>query len=217
MLSIEWNSSKWSSPRIEPMHNLSLHPAAKVLHYAIELFEGLKAYRGVDGKVRMFRPDMNMSRMHRSTLRSSLPDFDKDELLKCLLKFISVEKQWVPKEPRASLYVRPTFIATEPTLGVSEGNSALLYVIASPSGPYFPTGIKPVSLYADPTYCRAFYGGVGNFKVGSNYGPTVYVAKQAAKKSCQQVLWLYGEDHLVTEAGTMNVFFVFKNENNGKW
>ncbi len=100
-------------------------------------------------------------------------------------------------------------------MGVSEGNSALLYIIASPSGPYFPTGYKPISLYADPTYCRAFYGGSGNFKVGSNYGPTVYVAKQAAKQSCQQVLWLYGDNHLITEAGTMNIFFVFKNDNNG--
>ena len=98
---------------------------------------------------------------------------------------------------------------------MSEGNSALLYIIASPSGPYFPTGYKPISLYADPTYCRAFYGGSGNFKVGSNYGPTVYVAKQAAKQSCQQVLWLYGDNHLITEAGTMNIFFVFKNDKNG--
>lgn len=102
------------------------------------------------------------------------------------------------------------------SLGVSPSNRALFYIIASPAGPYFPTGFKPVSLYADPRYVRACPGGVGQFKVGSNYGPTVYVAMEAQKKGCQQVLWLIGKENLLTEAGTMNMFIVFKHENNGK-
>lgn len=212
MLSIEWTAEKgWQTPKIEKLRNLSIHPAAKVLHYSVEIFEGMKAYYGADQKYRLFRPDLNMNRFHKSSLRSALPDFDKGELLKCIKKFVQVEKDWIPKHTSASLYLRPTLIGTEPTLGVSSSNSATLYVLASPTGPYFPTGFKPVKLLADPKYVRAFPGGVGNVKVGSNYGPTIYVGIQANKKACQQVLWLFGEEEYLTEAGTMNMFLVVKN------
>jgi len=213
MLSVEWRlKDGWQKPKISKLKNLEIHPAAKVLHYSIEIFEGMKAYHGVDQKLRLFRPDLNMNRFHKSTLRSSLPDFSKEELLKCLSKFVEIEKDWIPKSTSASLYLRPTFIGTEPTLGVSATNTALLYVLASPTGPYFPTGFKPISLLADPKYVRAFPGGVGNVKVGSNYGPTIYVAIQAQKLGCQQVLWLFGDKEYLTEAGTMNMFMVVKNK-----
>lgn len=214
MLTVEWTKDEgWSAPKIGPFRNLELHPAAKVLHYSIELFEGMKAYYGVDGKLRLFRPDLNANRIFKSSHRSGLPIFEKEEFIKCLKKFVSVEKDWIPKSTAASLYLRPTFIGTEGSLGVSPSNKALFYIIASPAGPYFPTGFKPVSLYADPHYVRAFPGGVGNVKVGSNYGPTVYVAMEAQKKGCQQVLWLLGKENLLTEAGTMNIFLVFKHNN----
>jgi branched-chain amino acid aminotransferase len=129
-----------------------------------------------------------------------------------LKKLVSIEKDWIPKSTAASLYIRPTFIGTEPTLGVSATNSAKLYVITSPTGPYFPTGFKPVTLLADNKYIRAFPGGVGNFKVGSNYGPTIFVGIEAQKKGCQQVLWLFGDEEYLTEAGTMNMFVVIKND-----
>lgn len=212
MLSIDWTAhGGWQTPKIEKLRNLSIHPAAKVLHYSVEIFEGMKAYYGVDQKYRLFRPDLNMIRFNKSSLRSALPDFDKEELLKCIKKFVAVEKDWIPKHTSASLYLRPTLIGTEPTLGVSSTNSATLFVLASPTGPYFPTGFKPVKLLADPKYVRAFPGGVGNVKVGSNYGPTIYVGIQANKKACQQVLWLFGEEEYLTEAGTMNMFLVVKN------
>lgn len=213
MLSIEWSAKDgWQTPKIEKLRNLSIHPAAKVLHYSVEIFEGMKAYYGVDKKIRLFRPDLNMIRFQKSTLRSALPDFDKAEFLKCINKFVEIEQDWIPKNTSASLYLRPTFIGTEPTLGVSATNSALIFVLASPTGPYFPTGFKPISLLADPKYVRAFPGGAGNVKVGSNYGPTIYVGIEAQKKGCQQVLWLFGEEEYLTEAGTMNMFLVLKNK-----
>lgn len=215
MFTAEWTKDAgWGKPKVGPFKNLELHPAAKVLHYSIELFEGMKAYYGVDGKVRLFRPDLNALRMFKSANRSGLPSFDQQEFIKCLKKFVTIEKDWIPKSTAASLYLRPTFIGTEGSLGVSTSNRALFYIIASPAGPYFPTGFKPVSLFADPKYVRAFPGGVGAYKVGSNYGPTVYVSMEAQKRGCQQVLWLLGKENLLTEAGTMNMFVVLKHDNN---
>ncbi|KAK9498216.1 hypothetical protein O3M35_004080 [Rhynocoris fuscipes] len=215
MLKIEYHerAGGWQTPIICPLEYLSLHPAAKVLHYAIELFEGMKAYRGRDGRIRIFRPDLNMARMNQSALRSGLPQFDAQELIRCLCRLISIDQEWVPHSEAASLYIRPTLIGTEPALGVSVTESALLYVILCPVGPYFGTSFKPVSLLADPRFIRAWPGGVGDKKMGSNYAPTVHVHREALSKGLQQVLWLYGDDNQVTEAGTMNLFVVILNSN----
>ncbi|XP_040290987.1 branched-chain-amino-acid aminotransferase, cytosolic-like [Bufo bufo] len=214
MLTIEWTNEKgWGKPLIKPFQNLSLHPATSALHYSVELFEGMKAYRGEDNQVRLFRPMLNMERMHRTALRACLPSFDNAELLECLRRLIDLDRDWAPKSTTASLYIRPTFIGTEPSLGVAKSNHALLYVIVGPVGPYFPSGgFSPISLLADPKYVRAWMGGVGNYKLGGNYGPTIYVQHEATKEGCQQVLWLYGDDHQVTEAGTMNFFMYWINE-----
>ncbi|KAJ6650248.1 hypothetical protein lerEdw1_013473, partial [Lerista edwardsae] len=114
MLIIEWSlTSGWEKPHIKPLQNLSLHPAISAFHYAVELFEGMKAYRGEDGKIRLFRPTLNMDRMLRSAVRATLPKFDKEELLECIRKLVEVEKEWVPYSTSASLYIRPTLIGTE--------------------------------------------------------------------------------------------------------
>ncbi|KAH0954767.1 hypothetical protein HN011_008319 [Eciton burchellii] len=205
----------WQTPEIMPLENVVLHPAAKVLHYAVELFEGMKAYRGVDGKIRLFRPELNMERMNNSALRSGLPSFRGEELIKCICRLINIDQEWVPHSTASSLYVRPTFIGIDPTLGVATSDSALLYVIMSPVGSYFQTTDKQVgiSLLADPKYTRAWPGGCGDSKLGSNYGPTIQVQQEAIEKGLQQVLWLYGENNELTEIGTMNVFVVFINDN----
>ncbi|XP_075047191.1 branched-chain-amino-acid aminotransferase, cytosolic-like [Mixophyes fleayi] len=218
MLTIEWTSEKgWAKPHIKPFQNLSLHPATSALHYSVELFEGMKAYRGEDNQVRLFRPTLNMERMHRTALRACLPSFDKAELLECLRRLIDIDRDWVPKSTSASLYIRPTFIGTEPSLGVTKSNHALLFIIVGPVGPYFAVGgFSPVSLLADPKYVRAWTGGVGNYKLGGNYGPTIFVQHEATQVGCQQVLWLYGDDHQVTEAGTMNFFMYWINEQGEK-
>lgn len=217
MLKVEWTSSAgWGNPLICPVKPLELHPGAKVFHYANELFEGLKAYRGVDNKIRLFRPSENMIRMNSTAQRTSLPTFDGQELITCMKKLISLDKEWVPYSENDSLYIRPTLIGIEPTLGVSAANHALLFVLTGPVGPYFPTGLKPVSLVADPTFVRAWPGGSGAYKMGSNYAPTLWPQSEAIKKGCQQILWLFGEDHQMTEVGTMNLFMFWINEQGEK-
>ncbi|CAH2278503.1 branched-chain-amino-acid aminotransferase, cytosolic [Pelobates cultripes] len=215
MLTIEWSKENgWEKPVIKPFQNFSLHPASAVFHYAVELFEGLKAYRGEDGEVRLFRPKLNMERMLRSSKRMCLPEFDKKELLQCILKLVEVDKEWVPYSTSASLYIRPTFIGTEKSLGVKKSSSALLYVILSPVGAYFAKGsFKPISLWAEPKYVRAWKGGTGDCKTGGNYGTSLFAQYEAMDVGCQQVLWLYGEDQKLTEVGTMNIFIYWKNEN----
>ncbi|OQV18715.1 Branched-chain-amino-acid aminotransferase [Hypsibius exemplaris] len=199
MLDVAWSESHgWGVPRIGPIRNIELHPAAKVLHYALELFEGMKAYYGDDGKVRLFRPDQNMERMQTSAKRTSLPDFDGKRAHALHRSAHRRGPQLGPAESRQQPY------------------EALLYVITGPVGPYFPTGLKPVSLLADPQHVRSWPGGAGAYKMGSNYAPTIHVQKEAEKQGCQQVLWLHGDDHQVTEVGTMNVMVFWINENGEK-
>lgn len=179
----------------------------------------MKAYRGVDGRIRIFRPNMNMNRMNLSAKRSGLPTFDGDEFIKCMSRLVSIDQEWVPHTEKASLYIRPTLIGIDPTLGVASSDSALLYTILSPVGGYFDKKdsekSQAVSLLADPQYTRAWPGGVGDRKMGSNYAPTIHVQKEASNKGLQQVLWLYGPEHQLTEVGTMNIFLLFVNEQGG--
>ncbi|RWS24970.1 branched-chain-amino-acid aminotransferase: cytosolic-like protein [Leptotrombidium deliense] len=218
MLRIDWNSKTgWNKPQITPLRPLTLHPAAKVFHYALELFEGMKAYRGFDNKIRLFRPDLNMKRMLSSAERLSLPLFDAEQLLECMKKLIKIDVDWIPEaKHNASLYIRPTLIGVEPTLGVTSSNDAILYVILSPVGAYFKTGIKPVKLIADPKNVRAWPGGSGNRKLGSNYAPTIAIQKENEKLGYQQIIWLFGDDHQLTEVGAMNLFVFLINENGEK-
>ncbi|XP_068959506.1 branched-chain-amino-acid aminotransferase, mitochondrial isoform X1 [Petaurus breviceps papuanus] len=216
MLTVEWSSEEgWGTPCIHPFRNLVLHPACSALHYGIQLFEGLKAFRGKDQRVRIFRPWLNMDRMLRSSLRLCLPTFDKLELLECIRRLVEVDEDWVPSgdERKASLYIRPTLIGNESCLGVHPPMRALLYVILSPVGAYFSgDSLTPISLLADPRFVRAWIGGVGECKLGGNYGPTVFVQQAANQHACEQVLWLYGPDHQLTEIGTMNIFIFWTHK-----
>ncbi|XP_056280366.1 branched-chain-amino-acid aminotransferase, cytosolic isoform X1 [Pseudoliparis swirei] len=213
MLTIEWSASEgWQAPLIKPFGNLTLHPACSSLHYGIQLFEGLKAFRGDDNQLRLFRPMLNMSRMADSAKRACLPAFDQSELLKCIRRLVEIEQDWVPHSESASLYIRPTFLSTEQSLGVKKASNALLYVILCPVGSYFTSETKSLSLWADPKYTRAWKGGTGNYKMGGNYGCSLFAQYEAEDHGCQQVLWLYGEDHQITEAGTMNIFLHWINE-----
>ncbi|XP_051845732.1 branched-chain-amino-acid aminotransferase, mitochondrial isoform X4 [Antechinus flavipes] len=170
MLSVEWCSQEgWAVPHIHPFRSLVLHPACSALHYGIELFEGMKAFRGKDQRVRLFRPWLNMDRMLRSSLRLCLPAFDKLELLECIRRLVEIDVQWVPSgdKRKASLYIRPTFIGNEACLGVHPPLKALLYVILCPVGSYFSgDALTPVSLLADPRFVRSWTGGVGDCKLG---------------------------------------------------
>ncbi|AWO97904.1 Branched-chain-amino-acid aminotransferase [Scophthalmus maximus] len=213
MLTIEWSATEgWQAPHIKPFGNLSLHPACSSLHYGIQLFEGLKVYRGDDHQLRLFRPTLNLDRMANSAKRACLPAFDQSELLGCIRRLIEIEQDWIPHSGPASLYIRPTFIGTEPTLGLKKPAHALLYVILSQAGSYFNNEAEGLSLWADPKYTRAWKGGTGDCKMGGNYGCSLSAQYEAVDYGCQQVLWLYGEDHQITEAGTMNIFLHWINE-----
>lgn len=217
MLEVEWTASEgWGTPKILPYHNLSLDPATVVLHYAFELFEGMKAYRDPQGHIRTFRPNKNMDRMNLSAERVTLPTFDNEEFLKLIDQFLLVDQSFVPDGAGYSLYLRPTMIGTTAGLGVGVPDRALLYVIASPVGPYYATGFKPVSLEATDYAVRAWPGGVGNKKLGANYAPCIRPQLEAAGRGYQQNLWLFGEEGYITEVGTMNAFFVFQNDDGTK-
>lgn len=172
----------------------------------------MKAYKDRNGKIRLFRPDRNMQRMNYSMTRLSMPSIDTSNgFLECIKELIRIDEDWIPDKEGYSLYIRPTAIGTSPFLGVHASEQIKLYCILSPVGPYYKSGFKPVKLYADVKNVRAWPGGVGNAKVGGNYAPTIYPSQLAAKKhGCSQVLWLYGEDHHVTEVGAMNIFFAVK-------
>ncbi|KAF7784779.1 hypothetical protein Agabi119p4_944 [Agaricus bisporus var. burnettii] len=211
MLTVPWSAANgWDTPRIIPYGPLSLEPSSTVFHYAQCIFEGMKAYRQPNGKVTLFRPDMNMKRMNNSAHRIALPNFNCDSFLELIKKLIRLDKHWIPTQSGHSLYVRPTMIGTQTSIGVSPPNQALLYVICSPVGPYYPQGFKPVSLHGTSEYVRASPGGTGAFKVGINYAPGVLPQKAAATLGYSQNLWLHGPEHYLTEVGTMNLFVVFK-------
>lgn len=213
MLTIEWTQTGgWENPEIKPFTNFNIHPGAKVLHYAQELFEGMKAYRGVDDKIRMFRPMHNMARMNVTAERACLPNFDGHELMECIRKLVMMDVDWVPHCTSSSLYIRPTMIGTEAALGVAPSIKAKLYVILCPVGPYYSTGFKPVNLLADPQYVRAWEGGCGFTKMGSNYAPTLWTQNIAQQNGCHQCLWLFGPDHEITEVGAMNLFILLRRK-----
>lgn len=216
MLAIEWTASAgWLPARITPYQNLSLDPATCVFHYAFECFEGMKAYKDSTGQIRLFRPDRNMARFNSSSARIALPTFDGSSLISLISKLVQTDERFIPSERGYSLYLRPTMIGTQRTLGVGPPGSALLFVIACPVGPYYPTGFKAVSLEATDYAVRAWPGGVGDKKIGANYAPCILPQLQAAKRGFHQNLWLFGEEEYVTEVGTMNLFVAMRNARTG--
>ncbi|KAF8895038.1 branched-chain amino acid aminotransferase II [Gymnopilus junonius] len=213
MLTIPWSTeSGWGIPQIQSYGPLALEPSSTVLHYAQTIFEGMKAYQDPQGNIRLFRPDMNMKRMQTSARRIALPTFNGNELLELIKELVRLDKQWIPTEPGHSLYIRPTLIGTQRAIGVSPPNEALLFVILSPVGPYYPDGFKPVALYGTTEYVRAAPGGTGAYKLGVNYAPGILPQSFAAQKGYAQNLWLHGPDHHLTEVGTMNLFVAFHKD-----
>ncbi|KAI9369287.1 aminotransferase [Aspergillus egyptiacus] len=217
MFTAEWTAGHgWHAPQIVPYQKLQLDPSACVFHYAFECFEGMKAYRDSKGQIRLFRPDKNMERLNKSSKRIALPTFDGEALTKMIGKLVKLDSRFIPDARGYSLYLRPTMIGTQSTLGVGPPGSALLFVIASPVGPYYPTGFKAVSLEATDYAVRAWPGGVGDKKLGANYAPCIVPQLEAASRGFQQNLWLFGEEEYVTEVGTMNLFIALKNKETGK-
>lgn len=198
----------WLNPRVVPYGPLSLDPGAAVLHYGQELFEGLKAYRGDDGKVRLFRPEMNWKRMQAGAARICMQAPPIDIFVELLKEFCRVESRWIPTEPTCAFYLRPTLIGTEPFLGVRPSNDYLFYVIGSPVGSYYGEGADTVRIKVETEFVRAAPGGIGAAKTGGNYAASLRAALEAKQEGFAQVLWLDAtERKYVEEVGTMNVFF----------
>ncbi len=203
----------WHSARIQPYAPFSLDPAAMVLHYSQEIFEGLKAFRRPDGSIALFRPRDNMERFNRSAARMCMPEIDADFLLEALLELIRLEADWVPKSEGTSLYIRPTMIASEPMLGVRPADQYLCYIILSPVGAYYKGGIAPVKIWISDHYVRAAHGGTGEAKTGGNYAASLMAAREAAENGYDQVLWLDArEKKYVEEVGSMNMVFLYDDK-----
>lgn len=202
----------WSAPEIKPYAPLEIDPMSSCLHYATTIFEGMKAYIGPNGEARLFRPDLNMARLARSAERVALPPFDQDELLTLIKRLIQVESRWIPNLPGYSLYIRPTIIGTRDALGVAASDASCIYVIVSPTGPYFKNGTKGIPLLAVGESVRAWPGGTGGHKLGVNYAPGFLPQRHALTKGYEQILWLLGKEEKVTEVGAMNFFVAAKGE-----
>ena len=203
----------WHEPRIEPYGPLSLEPAASVFHYAQEIFEGLKAYRRADGGIQLFRARENLKRMNRSAARLCMPALDEDFVFGALKELLGLDQEWVPRTQGASLYVRPTMIATDPFLGVRPSSSYLFFVITGPVGAYYAEGFNPTKILVTDQYVRACSGGVGAIKAGGNYAASLLAAEKAYEKGYTQVLWLDALEHkYVEEVGTSNIFFFLEDQ-----
>jgi branched-chain amino acid aminotransferase len=181
-----------------------------VLHYAQEIFEGLKAYRAPDGGVVSFRADANAHRFRDSAVRMAMPPLPEELFLGSINELVRIDREWIPTDPEGSLYLRPFMFASEVFLGVKPASEYLYVVIASPVGSYFKSGVKPVSIWISTTYTRAAPGGTGAAKCGGNYATSLIAQAEAAEHGCDQVVFLdTAENRYVDELGGMNVFFVF--------
>lgn len=200
----------WHDAKIEPYGPIYLEPSGAVFHYAQEIFEGTKAYRRPDGDINLFRPIENMKRFNEGARRMMMPQVDEEDHLEALIKLIELDHAWVPAGSEAALYIRPTMIATDPTLGVHASHSYLHFIIIGPVGPYFNTGYKPVAVYISDDYVRAVRGGTGDVKTGGNYAASLLVTEQVKSLGYKQVLWLDAlQRRYVEEIGAMNIAFVY--------
>ena len=193
MFVMDWNKEQgWHDARIEPHEPIALDPACVVLHYAQETFEGMKAYRTKEGKIQLFRPEMNARRMIKSNERLCMPAFPEEMFVEAVRKLVEVEADWVPSEPETSLYIRPFMFATEASLGVHMANAYKFVVICCPVGAYYKEGVNPVRILVEDEYVRAVKGGTGFTKCGGNYAASIAGQVKAESQGCAQVLWLDG-------------------------
>ncbi len=214
MFTQEFDEGKgWHDALISPYHALTLDPSAAVFHYSQEIFEGLKAYRKPDGGINLFRPRENIKRFNRSAERMVMPKVDETLHLDAIKSLVKLDQAWVPDEQGASLYIRPTMIATSPKLGLGASSSYSHFIITGPAGSYFAGGLTPISVYVADEHRRAVKGGVGEAKTGGNYAASLYASEEVVKQGYSQVLWLDAvEGKFIEEVGAMNICFVYEGK-----
>ncbi|MGB2129192.1 MAG: branched-chain amino acid aminotransferase [Flavicella sp.] len=205
MLECDYKDGKWQNIQIKPYGNISLDPSAKVFHYGQAIFEGMKAYKGEDDSIWLFRPDENQKRLNKSAVRLAIPEFPVDHFFDGLETLLNLEKDWIQKEEGSSLYIRPFVIATESGVSANPAKEYKFMIICSPAQSYYSGEVRV--LFAD-TYSRSAKGGVGFAKCAGNYAGQFYPTKLAHDAGYQQVVWTDASTHEnLEEAGTMNVFF----------
>src|SRR5579859_3186711 len=211
MVQASWESRHgWHEGILRPYEQLRLDPGTSILHYAQGVFEGLKAFRQADGGIAIFRPDAHAARFRRSAQRLALPELPESAFIDSIERLLEVDGEWVPSRPEHSLYLRPFMFASEVTLSVHPASEVTFLLIASPSGSYFPSGVKPVTVWLSQDFSRAAPGGTGAAKTGGNYAGGLLAQAQAAEQGCDQVVWLDSHEHRwVEEMGGMNLCFVF--------
>src|SRR5256885_3857888 len=211
MVTVRYADGKgWYDARVEARAPIPMDPATAVLHYAQEIFEGLKAYRTADGGISLFRADANAARFRTSARRMAMAELPEQIFLDSLRELVAVDRDWVPDDEEASLYLRPFMFASEVFLGVKPSSEYLYVVIASPVGAYFKGGVAPVSVWVSQEYTRAAPGGTGAAKCGGNYAASLAAQAEALEQGCDQVVFLDAvERRYVDELGGMNVFYVF--------
>lgn len=203
----------WHESKISPYHSLTLDPSAAVFHYSQEIFEGLKAYRNTDGGINLFRPEENIKRFNRSAKRMVMPEVDENLHLEAIKSLVQLDKDWVPDQHGASLYIRPTMIATSPKLGLGASSQYSHFIITGPAGSYFEGGLTPISVFVADEYRRAVKGGVGEAKTGGNYAASLFASEEVSKLGYSQVLWLDAvEGRYIEEVGAMNICFVYEGK-----
>jgi branched-chain amino acid aminotransferase len=211
MVTIRYSDDKgWHDAKVGPRAPLTLDPATAVLHYAQEIFEGLKAYRLADGGMALFRPEQNARRFQRSAKRLAMPELPEEMFLQACKQLVEVDKDWFPPVDGGSIYLRPFMIASEVFLGVKPSAEYLFMVIASAAGNYFKSGTPAISIWVSEQYTRAAPGGTGAAKCGGNYAASLVAQSEAIKQGCDQVVFLDAAEHRwVEELGGMNLFFLF--------
>ena len=203
----------WHDARIVPFQNISLSPAAMVYHYGQEMFEGMKAYKGANGEVFLFRPDMNAKRTNDTNTRLCIPHIPEEDFVQAVSEVVRVDQDWIPTDEGTSLYIRPFIIATDEFLGVAPSKTYLFIIILSPSGAYYASGLAPVGIWIEDEYVRAVKGGMGFAKTGGNYAASLIAQVKAHDGGYSQVLWLDGvERKYIEEVGAMNIFFKIKGK-----
>lgn len=209
MFIADYKDGQWQSPRIVPFQNISMSPANMTLHYAITIFEGMKAYKNDEGEVLLFRPEMNAKRLNISAERMCIPDVPESLFMEALTQLIDLDRNWVPNAPNTSLYIRPFVFSTDEYIGIRAAESFRFMIITCPVGSYYSA---PVKVKIETKFSRAFEGGTGFAKTGGNYASGLYPAKLAKAKGFDQLVWTDGRSHeFIEESGTMNVMFVIND------
>lgn len=205
MFMMEYAQGEWKQARIVPFEPIPMHPAMSAIHYGQSIFEGLKAYRGKNGKITIFRPDMNAKRFAESANRMCMPTVPEDIFLEAIRQLVSLDQNWVIESPGYSLYIRPFLFATDEFVGIKPAETYKFMIITSPVGAYYS---EPVRVKIEEYYTRAVSGGVGRAKAAGNYGSSLYPAKIAQNQGFHQLIWTDAVEHkYIEESGTMNIVF----------